>query len=57
MQLPPRKYHQTGRKLSCEKAVKEKIEAVRLERHQLELQEIAEKQTLISLKQQEIEEQ
>ncbi len=40
-----------------DKAVQEQIEAKRLERQQLELQEIAEKQTLISMKQQELEEQ
>ena len=40
-----------------EKAVQEQIEAKRLERQQLELQEIAEKQTLISMKQQALEEQ
>lgn len=40
-----------------EKAAQERIDAVRLERKQLELQEVAEKQTLISMKQQAIEEQ
>ena len=40
-----------------EKAVQEKIEAKRLERQQLELEEIARKQALIALKQQEIAEQ
>jgi hypothetical protein len=40
-----------------EKAVQGQIEAKRLERQQLELEEVAQKQTLISLKQQAIEEQ
>lgn len=40
-----------------EKAVQEKIEAKRLERQQLELEEIAQKQALIALKQQAIQEQ
>ena len=40
-----------------EKAAQERIDAVRLEEKQLELQEVAEKQTLISMKQQAIEEQ
>ena len=40
-----------------EKAVQEQIEAKRLERQQLELEEVAQKQTLISLKQQALEEQ
>jgi len=40
-----------------EKAVQEKIEAKRLENQQLELEEVVQKQTLISLKQEALEEQ